>query len=364
MSETTSPFAGIKVLEFAGLGAAPFACSLFADAGAEVVRIERPGATVHAPRIPVRGRTTVELDLKSSVHVANALELAEHADVLVEGFRPGVMERLGLGPDVALAANSRLVYARMTGWGQDGPAAHLPGHDLNYLAITGIARSIARQGEAPVPPLNLVADYGGGMTLAYGVALALFERTRSGLGQVIDAAMVDAALQLMSGLWQRRAEGSWNDEPGTNDMDSGAPFYNSYRTRDGEYLAIGSAEPQFYANLVRVLGAEADLGDRQWDRSLWPERRELIAKIVGQRTRDEWVEAFAGVDACVTALNRIDEAASDPQILARQSLVTKGGVLAPAPAPRLSRSRLELAPLTPTPNSPESAATVAERWKN
>lgn len=352
------PYEGIRVLEFAGLGAAPFACSLLADAGAEVIRIDRKGPPTPAS-FTLRGRTTVEADLKNENDRAAVRQLALSADVLIEGFRPGVMERLGFGPDDLTDDNAGLVYGRMTGWGQSGPASHEPGHDLSYLAMVGAARSIARDGHDPIPPLNMVADYGGGLMLAYGVGLALFERTKSGLGQVIDAAMTDAALLLMSGLWQRKADGHWSGTPGTNDMDSGAPHYNSYRTSDGHYMAVASAEPKFYANMTRILGLEDELHGAREDRSRWPAAKQRLAQAFATRTRAEWTELFTGAEACVTPVNAVDEVASDPHVQARSMLVDRDGELFPAAAPRLSRTGPQL---SDTATHRLDLATAVRNW--
>ncbi|GAA5165344.1 MULTISPECIES: CaiB/BaiF CoA transferase family protein [Amycolatopsis] len=327
------PLHGLRVVEFAGLGPAPFAAMMLADFGAEVVRIERPGAGP-AGGIVERGRHTVHLDLKSEPGRARAKELVASADVLLEGFRPGVMERLGLGPDVCLQLNPELVYGRMTGWGQTGPRADQAGHDINYLALTGALRSIARRGQAPVPPLNLVGDYGGGgMLLAFGVLAAL----RGGGGQVVDAAMVDGVSLLMSGVWNRAAVGRWSPEPGTNDIDTGAPFYDVYETADGEYMAVGSIEPQFYERLVRGLGLDPAQLPEQGDRSSWPATKKLFAEVFATRTRAEWTAVFEPLDACVTPVLSMAEAAADAHLTARGTLRTAGGRVEPAPAPRLSR---------------------------
>jgi alpha-methylacyl-CoA racemase len=326
------PLQGVRVVEFAGLGPAPFAAMMLADSGADVVRIDRPG-TPESAGILGRSRDTVRLDLKASV--GQARELIGTADVLIEGFRPGVMERLGLGPEPCLALNPRLVYGRMTGWGQTGPLAAKAGHDINYLALTGALRSIARRGEAPVPPLNLVGDYGGGgMLLAFGVLAALRERDATGAGQVVDAAMVDGVSLLMAGIWNRVATGRWQPEPGTNDIDTGAPFYDVYATADREYLAVGSMEPQFYERLVRALGLDpAELPD-QWDRDSWPSTKKLFAEAFSRRTRAEWADVFAPLDACVTPVLSMAEATADPHLAARGTLRTRARVVEPAPAPR------------------------------
>ncbi|MEJ2868187.1 CaiB/BaiF CoA-transferase family protein [Actinomycetospora sp. OC33-EN08] len=338
------PLDGIRVVEFGGLGPAPFAAMVLADAGADVVRIDRPAGPVDGGAL-LRGRPWIGLDLKSDAGLTTARALVDRADVLLEGFRPGVMERLGLGPEPCCAANPGLVYGRMTGWGQDGPRAHQAGHDINYLALTGALRSIARRGEAPVPPLNLVGDYGGGgMLLAVGVLTALLARGRdgrTGRGQVVDAAMVDGVSLLMTGIWSRAAQGRWQGEPGTNDIDTGAPFYDVYATADGEYMAVGSIEPAFWRALLAGLGIDpAEVGE-QWDRARWPETKRRIAAAFGVRTRAEWTERFDGVDACVTPVLSMAEAAVDEHLTARGTLVPDDdGHPGPAPAPRLSGTPL------------------------
>jgi alpha-methylacyl-CoA racemase len=340
------PLNGLKVVEFAGLGPAPFAAMLLAQAGATVIRIDRPGSPP-AEGILAGGRPTVSLDLKTEGGRAEAHELIAQADVLLEGFRPGVMERLGLGPDTCLETNPRLIYGRVTGWGQDGPRANEAGHDINYLALTGALRSIARNGQPPVPPLNLVGDYGGGgLLLAFGVLLALQERTNSGSGQVVDAAMVDGISLLMAGIWNRRAQGDWSAEPGTNDIDSGAPFYDAYRTSDNEYMAVGSYEPQFYTRLLHVLELDPVTLGEQWDRSSWPQTKQVIADRFAAGSRHEWAQRFAGVDACVTPVLSMGEAASDPQIMARATIAPGAHGPQPGPAPRLSRTPLDAAATT------------------
>lgn len=337
----SGPLAGIRVVEFGGLGPGPFAAMMLADAGADVVRVDRPAGPVDGGAL-LRGRPWIGLDLKSDADLATARALVARADVLLEGFRPGVMERLGLGPEPCRAANPGLVYGRMTGWGQDGPRAHQAGHDINYLALTGALRSIARRGQAPVPPLNLVGDYGGGgMLLAVGVLAALLDRGRTGEGQVVDAAMVDGVSLLMTGVWSRAAQGRWRGEPGTNDIDTGAPFYDVYATADGEYMAVGSIEPAFWRALLEGLGLDpADVGD-QWDRARWPETKQQLAAAFRARTRAEWTARFDRVDACVTPVLSMAEAARDEHLAARATLVPDGeGHPGPAPAPRLSRTAL------------------------
>ncbi len=332
------PLTGIRVLEFAGLGPGPFATMLLCDAGADGIRVDRPSGPVDGGAL-TRGRPWIGLDLKSAEGREAALTLVEHADVLIEGFRPGVMERLGLGPDACLARNPRLVYGRMTGWGQEGPRAAQAGHDINYLSLTGALRSIARRGERPIAPLNLVADYGGGgMMLAFGVVAALLERAVSGRGQVVDAAMVDGTSLLMTGVWSRAAQGRWRPEPGTNDLDSGAPFYDVYETADAEYMAVGAIEPQFWARLLEVLGLDPATLPDQWDRAEWPAMKEAVAGRFARRTRAEWTAAFDGVDACVTPVLSMAEAVRDPHLVARGTLVEAAEGTQPRAAPRFGRT--------------------------
>lgn len=334
---------GIRVLEFEAIGPAPFGTMLLADMGAEVLRIDRPvapkdlGPKVSGRRIDItgRGKRSVTLDLKHPQAAAVALELIKRADVLVEGFRPGTMERLGVGPDVALALNPRLVYARMTGWGQTGPLAERAGHDLNYIALSGVLSGIGPAAGAPVPPLNLLGDYGGGgMLLAVGVLAALLHVQRGGVGQVIDAAMSEGAAQLGSVIWGLLATGNWREQRGSNFLDGGAPWYDSYRTRDGQYMAVGAVEARFYAELLDRLGlASAEL-PTQHDRSGWARLREAFATAFLQRTREEWSVIFDGSDACVAPVLAFSEAANHPHHLARGSFIEVNDVVQPAPAPR------------------------------
>lgn len=335
------PLAGIKVIELAGIGPAPFACMMLSDLGAEVLRLERPGGGISSilGRYDVlsRGRRSVAIDLKAAGATVVALELVGRADVLIEAFRPGVAERLGVGPDECLAANPRLVYARMTGWGQDGPLAGRVGHDIDYAAIAGAISAIGEPGRKPVPPLNLVADFGGGaMFCVTGVLSALIERATSGRGQVIDVAMVDGVSSLLAMAHSQRSAGMMNDERGTNLLDGGAPYYDTYRCSDGEYMAVGAIETQFFAELVRVL----DIPNlpAQNDVAAWPRMRELFTEAFAARTRAAWIVAFDGVDACVSPVWRLSEAPTDPHLQARQTLVTINGVVQPAVAPRFSRT--------------------------
>lgn len=347
------PLGMLRVVEFAGLGAAPFAAMMLADAGAHVIRVERPGADLASAGILGRNRTVIELDLKTEAGLHQARELLVDADVVLEGFRPGVMERLGLGPDETLRCNPRLVYARMTGWGQSGPMSMTAGHDINYLALTGVLRSICREDENPVPPLNLVGDYGGGgMLVLCGILTALLERSSSGRGQVIDAAMVDGASLLMTSVWSRLATGRWSSTPGTNSIDGGAPFYNVYRTSDDEFMAVGAIEPRFYSRVLEGLGLPRELADCQHDRTTWPATKARLADVFAQRSRAEWTATFAPLDACVTPVLALSEAVQAPQISVRKTLVHIDGHVEPAPAPRYSR--------TPAVIRRQSATTVTE----
>lgn len=334
------PLTGIRVLELAGLGPAPFACTLLAQLGADVLRVDRPGGSgvvVHGIDLLAEGRATVELDLKSPAAVELVMQLAARADVMVEAFRPGVAERLGVGPDVCRARNPRLVYARVTGWGQDGPWADRVGHDINYAGIAGALGAIGEPGGKPVPPLNLVADFGGGaMYCVAGVLAALVERGASGEGQVVDVAMVDGVASLMTMFWGMRAGGGWRDERGTNLLDGGAPFYDTYVCADGEYVAVGAIEGQFWAEVVDVLGLHD--APARTDVAQWAELRRRMAEVFATRTRDEWAEVFADRPACVTPVLRLGEVPHHPHMAARGSMVTQDGITRPAAAPRFSRT--------------------------
>ena len=339
----SGPLAGVRVVELAGIGPAPYACMLMADAGADVIRLERPtmvgvgsvaGSFVD---LLARSRPSTRIDLKRPEAVELVLDLVASADVFVEGYRPGVAERLGVGPEPCLARNERLVYGRMTGWGQDGPMAQEAGHDLNYIALSGVLWPIGRGGEVPVPPLNLVGDYGGGgMVLAFGICAALVEARTSGRGQVVDAAMVDGAASLGTAMFGMQHNGVWRHERGTNVLDSGAPFYEVYETRDGRYLSAAAIEPPFYAALIEGLGLD-DLPE-QMDRARWPEMKERFAAAFATRTRDEWVALFAGRDACIAPVLSPAEVLADAHLAARQTFVEYDGVVQPAPVPRFSRT--------------------------
>ena len=340
------PLRGLKVVEIASIGPGPFAAMLLADMGAEVIRVHRPGQNSllgsTGPDVVGRGRLSVAVDLKSDTGRELLLGLIDRAEALIEGFRPGVMERLGLGPDVALARNERLVYGRMTGFGQTGPMAHSAGHDINYISVAGVLGAIARRGERPLFPLNLVGDYGGGgMLLAFGVVCGVLEARASGHGQVVDAAMVDGAALLSTAIHGLRAGGVWSDDPGTNVLDSGAHFYEVYETSDGGYIAVGAIEPQFYAELLRRLDVPAGEAP-QWEADRWPELKERFAGIFRARTRAEWAAVFEGSDACATVVLGLAEAAGHPHNVARGTFVRDQGVLQPAPAPRFSRTPGEI----------------------
>ncbi len=335
------PLSGVKVVEFAGIGPGPFCCMLLSDMGADVVRIDRKGGRpTFKNDIPARGRRHVALDLKDANDVGVALAMTERADVLIEGFRPGVMERLGLGPDEALARNPRLIYGRMTGWGQTGPLAQAAGHDLNYIAISGALHAMGRKHEPPAPPLNLVGDYGGGsLYLAMGVCAALYEAQRSGKGQVIDAAITDGAASLMSVVYGLRASGIWTDERDDNLLDGGAPFYDTYKTKDGKFVSIGSIEPQFYALLLE----KADLKDDpafavQMNKPEWAATSEKLAAVIATKTRDEWTALMEGTDVCFAPVLSMAEAPTHPHNVARGTFVDVEGLVQPAPAPRFSRT--------------------------
>ncbi len=340
------PLHGIKILEIAGIGPGPFAAMMLSDMGADVIRVDRAqqvlGGDPAAPPADVlnRGRRSIGIDLKNPDGVETLLTLVDSADALIEGFRPGVAERLGFGPDVCLARNPRLVFGRMTGWGQTGPYSQTAGHDINYIALAGALDSIGRAGEKPVPPLNLVGDFGGGgMLLAFGVVCALVERASSGQGQVVDAAMVDGSAVLMTMFHAFRAMGIWEDGRGTNMLDSGAHFYDVYETKDARFVSIGSIEPQFYAELLQLTGLEGDESlPRQHDRSQWPSMKDRFVELFKTKTRDEWCELMEGSDVCFAPVLTMTEAPHHPHNVERETFVERDGVVQPAPAPRFDRT--------------------------
>ena len=357
------PLHGIKIVEFAALGPAPMGAMILADLGAEVVRIERklppgakPGSELFDPRLDIlnRSRRVVTLDLKKPEGLAAARQLIAGADILIEGFRPGVMERLGLGPDECLGSNPRLVFGRMTGWGQTGPLANAAGHDINYLSLSGALHAIGEPGGKPVVPLNLVADCGGGaMLLVVGVLAALLEARTSGQGQVVDAAMTDGSALLMTMMYTLKAMGEWTQQRGSNLLDGGAHFYDTYRCADGKYISIGPIEPQFYALFLDKTGLADPDFSQQWDRARWPELKVRLAAHLATRSRDEWCALLEGTDACVAPVLDMDEAPEHPHNRARGTFIEVGGVVQPAPAPRFSRS-------TPAKPRPPLAGATGE----
>ncbi|WP_199431837.1 CaiB/BaiF CoA transferase family protein [Qaidamihabitans albus] len=337
------PLSGLKVIELAGLAPAPFACTILADLGADVIRVDRatPGEDVLGfPYDPLmRGRRTIGVNTKSPDGVELVLRLAEKADALVEGFRPGVAERMGLGPEQVRERNPRLVYGRITGWGQDGPLAPQAGHDINYIGLAGALEPVGRAGERPVPALNLIGDFGGGgLFLAMGVLAALYERTSSGQGQVVDASMVDGAALLTTHLHGLKAAGVWGGERGENMLDGGAPFYDTYETADGKYVAVGAIEMRFWASLVQVLGLDAAELPVHLDKSEWPRLRQILAEAIGKHTRDELVARAEGTDACLTPVLSPWEAPEHPHNAARGTFVDVDGVVQPAPGPKFDRT--------------------------
>ena len=342
------PLDGVRVVEIAGIGPGPFCAMLLADMGAEVVRVDRPETAGGAgwPALMSRGRRSVVVDLKHERGAEVVLRLVEHADALLEGFRPGVAERLGIGPDDCLARNPRLVYGRMTGWGQDGPLRHAAGHDIAYIALAGALHPIGEPGGAPVPPLNLLGDFGGGgMLLAFGIACGLLEARRSGQGQVVDAAIVDGAALLTTSIHEMVTLGLWEERRGANLLDGGAPYYGVYETSDGEHMAVGALEPRFYGELLDKLGLRPDDLPPQADRERWPELRERLEAVFRTRTRAEWTDVFEGSDACVAPVLGLSEARAHPHNRARGTFTLVDGSPQPAPAPRFSRT----APGPPAP---------------
>ena len=363
------PLKGFRIVEMGGIGPGPMCAMLLADMGADVVRIERPGGDALGLKTParynllLRGRPRVALDLKRPADFDMALALIDQADALTEGFRPGAMERLGLGPDVCLARNPRLVYGRMTGWGQDGPLAHAAGHDLDYIALTGALAAIGRAGEPPAPPLNLVGDFGGGaLYLAFGIVCALLEARGSGQGQVVDAAMVDGAASLMTMFYGLAAAGALSPKRGDNVLDSGAPYYEVYCCADGNWLAVAAIEMPFRLALFRLLGLDEADAVASEDRAEWPRVKALIAGRIGERSRDEWSAVFEGSDACTAPVLTLAEAPQHPHNRARATFVEIGGIVQPAPAPRFSRTQ----PVTPSPpaESITDAIDILRAWRS
>ena len=360
-NEQSGPLRGLRVVEFAGIGPVPFAAMLLADMRADVVRVVRPGTPALDKRdIVERGRRVVPIDLKSAEGRESALMLLDRADVLLEGFRPGVMERLGLGPDPVLQRNPRLVYGRMTGWGQTGPLAAAAGHDIDYIALAGALHAIGETGRGPVPPLNLLGDFGGGaLYLVVGVLAALLEAQRSGHGQVVDAAIVDGAASLLTFIYAALARGGWRDERGNNLLDGAAPFYTTYRCADGEYIAVGALEPQFHEVLIARLGLDQEAFKDRLNPESWPRLRHVLQQTFAQRTRREWCELLEGTDACFAPVLALEEAAAHPHMAAREVFKAIDGVPCPAPAPRFSRTPSALKPIDAAIHDP---ATIAREW--
>jgi alpha-methylacyl-CoA racemase len=364
----TGPLAGFRVLELAAIGPVPFAGALLADMGADVVRVDRlarkPGEpTAQSERFDFynRNKRSIAVDLKQAAGVKAVLQLVKNTDVLLEGFRPGVTERLGLGPETCRAINPRLVYGRMTGWGQTGPMAMEAGHDINYLALTGALHAIGEAGRPPVPPLNLVADLGGGaMYLAVGILAAAMHARQSGQGQVVDAAMIDGVTSLMSAFQAFRQQGTWADERGRNIVDGGAPYYGCYETLDAKYIAVGAMEAPFYAALLDVLGLGSERLPAQNEPSTWPALRARFAQVFLTRTRDDWMKLAAGRDACMSPVLSIDEAPLHPQMVARQVYMTFDGLRHPSPAPRFSGTPGSVQRPTPTPG--QHNQEVLSQW--
>lgn len=358
----TGPLKGLRVIEFAGIGPGPFACMLLSDMGADVVSIDRPGKKLgERHNLTGRGRTVVLADLKDAAGREQVWQLLDQADVVIEGYRPGVMERLGFGPDEVLARNPRIVYGRMTGWGQHGPLAQAAGHDLNYIALTGALHAIGPKDGAPVPPLNLIGDYGGGsLYLLVGVLAALREASVSGRGQVVDAAMTDGAISLMTNFVSQQMRGVFSEKRGSNLLDGGAPYYAVYETADGQHVTLGAIEPQFYADFCERVGLPADLRAAQNDRAQWPRMHEEFARIFKGKTRAEWTALLEGTDVCFAPVLPLSQAQAHPHNVARQAFVEINGVNQPAPAPRFSRTPSRIQGAAPSQATP--AGEVLARW--
>jgi alpha-methylacyl-CoA racemase len=363
----SGPLTGVRLIELAGLGPAPFAGMMLADAGADIIRIDRSDRATYPPRqephvdLMNRGRRSVAVDLKHADGVALVLRLVESADGLMEGFRPAVAERLGLGPDICLARNPRLVYGRMTGWGQTGPMAQTAGHDIDYIALAGALEPIGRAGEKPLPPLNLVGDFGGGgMLLAFGMLAAILSARQTGKGQVVDAAMVDGAASLMTMTYTLRSAGIWNDQRGTNLLDTGAHFYEVYETADGGYIGVGAIEPQFYSELIGLLGLSGEDLPGQMDRDTWPSMKERFASIFATRTRADWVTIFEGSDACAAPVLSSPEAHLHPHNVHRNTFTEVAGVVQPAPSPRFEGTPGAIR--RPPPNPGQHGDEALDDW--
>jgi len=359
------PLEGVRILEVGGIGPVPFCAQMLSDMGADILRVERPGVPrgMVEPKYDVwhRGRRSIAINLKKPKGVEALLKLVERADILLEGFRPGVMENLGLGPDDCFKRNPKLVYGRMTGWGQEGPLAKAAGHDINYISLSGTLHALGRSGQPPAPPLNLIGDLGGGgMLLAFGVVCALLESKKSGKGQVVDTAMVDGSAILMGFFYGAWAAGYWANEHGTNMLDGGAHFYDTYETADGKWVSIGAIEPQFYDLLLKHTGIEDPDFQYQMDRSRWPEFKEKLAAIFKQKTRDEWCAIMEGSDVCFAPVLTFEEAINHPHNVERRTFIQVDGVTQPAPAPRFSRTKPEVR--GPAPELGEHTESALLDW--
>ena len=355
------PLEGMKILEVGGIGAAPFCGYMLSDMGADILRIDfkgRPRSLLEAKYdVLYRNRRSISINLKNPEGVKAVLRLIEQSEALIEGFRPGVMERLGLGPEICFKRNPRLVFGRMTGWGQQGPLSQAAGHDINYIALSGTLHAIGRPGEKPVPPINLLGDFGGGgMLLAFGIMCAVYEVRKSGKGQVVDAAMIDGAAALMAAFYGMRAAGEWSDQHGTNLLDGGAHFYDTYETADGKWVSIGSLEPQFYDLLLKHTGIDDPKFQPQADKEKWPELKEKIAEVFKSKTRDEWCKIMEGTDVCFAPVLSFEEAVNHPHNIARNSFVAVENVMQPAPTPRFSRTKPEIKWAPPNPGEHTESA--------
>jgi alpha-methylacyl-CoA racemase len=364
--DDVGPLSGLKIVELAGLGAGPFAAMMFADMGAEVVRVDRvsnPGLGIEIDTrydLMLRGRRSIAIDLKTETGRETVLKLAEQADVLIESFRPGVTERLGLGPEDCMRRNPRLVYGRMTGWGQEGPYAAMAGHDINYIALAGVLDTLGSQDGPPMPPLNLIGDFGGAALFSYGVMCAVWEAARSGKGQVVDGAMVDAAAYLMTMIHGFRHAGLWSPDRGDNVVDGGAPFYRAYRTADDKYIAIGPIEEKFYDELLKQLGLHNDsVMKPQTDKALWPLQRLKLEEAIARRTRQEWCEILENTDTCFAPVLSMAEVDEHPHLRERSTFIEIDGLTQPAPAPRFSRSSSAI-PTPPPPRGAHSEAILSD----
>ena len=361
----SGPLEGIRIIELAGLGPAPFAGMMLADAGADIVRIDRFERATYPPNqephvdLMNRGRRSVAVDLKSPEGISLVLRLVEQADGLMEGFRPGVVERLGLGPDICLGRNPKLVFGRMTGWGQQGPMSQTAGHDIDYIALAGALEPLGRAGDRPVPPLNLVGDFGGGgMLLAFGMLAAIINAQRSGVGQVVDAAMVDGAASLLTMTYTLRAAGMWSGPRGTNLLDTGAHFYEVYETADGGFIGVGAIEPQFYAELISLIGLADEELPPQMDRESWPQMKERLTEIFAGKTRSEWEKIFEGTDACAVPVLSPAEAPDHPHNQFRETFTEVAGIVQPSPSPRFSATPGSIRRPPPNPGQHGDEALV------